>query len=290
MTRFFLLAAGLGVRARPLSNQLAKPAFPLAGRSFVARLLARLPVAPAMPGFINVCHLPGTVRAAIPAPPPSLTWIEEEKPTGSRVLRQSLDAGWDRLLVLNGDTWLEAPLAEMDRALDDSGAAAALLVRPDPQGRYTSLAIDADGALRKAPPRTCGTMYTGTALLTRRAVAAIESANFIADLAARRLPVRLVPYAGPWLDGGTPALYLEANLGFIARAGLPDAALISAGAHVERTARVTRSVVWPGAVVPAEATLDECLVMGGAAVPGGRHRRVLFSPAGATPLRQEGTR
>jgi len=283
MTRFFLLAAGLGVRARPLSNQLAKPAFPLAGRPFIARLLAPLSIGTAMPGFVNVCHLPGTVRAAIPAPHPPLAWIEEKEPTGSLVLRQALDADWDRLPALHGATWLEPPLAELHRVLDGSDAAA-LLVRPDPQGRYTSLTVDEAGALQMAPPRSGGTMYAGTALLTRPAVAAIESRNFIADLAARRLPVRLVPYAGPWLDGGTPALYLEANLDFIARAGLPDAALVSPGARVDRAARVTRSVVWPGAEVPAQAVLDECLVMGGAAVPRGPQRRMLFSPAGANPL------
>lgn len=284
MTRFFLLAAGLGVRARPLSDQLAKPAFPLAGHPFIARLLAPLSVGEVMPGFVNVCHLPGTVRAAIPAPHPPLAWIEEKEPTGSLVLRHALDADWDRLFVLNGDTWLEPPLAELRRALDGSDAAAALLVRPDPQGRYTSLTVDDTGTLLMAPPQSRGTMYAGTALLTRPAVAAIESRNFIADLATRRLPVRLVPYTGPWLDGGTPTLYLEANLDFIARAGLPDSALISPGARVDRAARVTRSVVWPGADVPAQAVLDECLVMGGAAVPGGPQRRMLFSPTGASPL------
>ncbi len=284
MTRFFLLAAGLGVRARPLSDQLAKPAFPLAGRSFAARLLDPLPTCGIDRGFINLCHLPETVRESLPRPGPLVHWIGETEPTGSLVLRKALDEPWEHLLALNGDTWQEPSWLEMEQALVRSKAAAALRVRSDPRGDYSALATDRDGVLRRLPPQAGATMYTGAALLTRRAVEAIESRNFITDLASRRLPVLLFPYQGPWLDGGSPGLYLRANLDFIANAGLPESTLISPAARVERGARVTRSVVWPGALVPAGAILDECLVMGKARPEPGFHRRMLFVPGGSWPI------
>ena len=62
--------------------------------------------------------------------------------------------------------------------------------------------------------------------------------------------LELIDHPGAFLDCGTPARYLAANL-----AASGGAAVVGAGARVEGT--VVRSVVWPGARVwPREALRD----------------------------------
>ena len=56
----------------------------------------------------------------------------------------------------------------------------------------------------------------------------------------------LVDHDGPFVDCGTPADYLRANL--LASGG---ASVIGPGAQVDPSAVVERSVVWAGAVVEA---------------------------------------
>lgn len=74
---------------------------------------------------------------------------------------------------------------------------------------------------------------------------------------------RVIDYGGFYLDCGTPADYLEANL-HAARAEAPGGSLIAAGAYVTGDVRdavigagarvegsVSRAVVWPGATIAA---------------------------------------
>ena len=47
--------------------------------------------------------------------------------------------------------------------------------------------------------------------------------------------------------------------------------------HLDRSARVTRSILWDDVSVGAGATLDECIVTDGVHVPAGSaHRRALL--------------
>jgi hypothetical protein len=73
---------------------------------------------------------------------------------------------------------------------------------------------------------------------------------------------------------GTPEDYLNAAL---ALAGAEDP--IAPGASVAPTARLTRTVVWPGATIGARVTLDDCIVLG-VAVPEGftASRAILAAP------------
>ncbi len=99
--------------------------------------------------------------------------------------------------------------------------------------------------------------YCGVALLPATAVGTLRAEpsglyEVLWGVAWARGELDLVTHHGPFVDCGTPADYLAANL--LASGG---ASVIGAGAIVDPTARVDRSVVWPGAAVgPRERLVD----------------------------------
>jgi mannose-1-phosphate guanylyltransferase/MurNAc alpha-1-phosphate uridylyltransferase len=82
--------------------------------------------------------------------------------------------------------------------------------------------------------------------------------------------LELVPYAGDYIDTGTPAHYLAANLHAVGgKAMIDDSAVVTgrcessvvgAGATVHGS--VTRCVVWPGATVAAGEDLLDAVRVG----------------------------
>jgi mannose-1-phosphate guanylyltransferase len=65
-----------------------------------------------------------------------------------------------------------------------------------------------------------------------------------------------------WIDAGTPATYLEANLALSAREG----GGVDATASIDRGATVGHSVIGPGVAVQAGAVVDGSVVLSGARV------------------------
>jgi NDP-sugar pyrophosphorylase family protein len=104
-----------------------------------------------------------------------------------------------------------------------------------------------------------------------------EPAETVAGLyremvAARPGAVRVWPAPTTFLDVGTPRDYLEAALRLGGDRRHPPAAAVSA--------RLARTVVWPGARVGDGAVLDDCIVAAGADVPAGFEARgAILAPA-----------
>ncbi|GAA4214952.1 NTP transferase domain-containing protein [Actinocatenispora rupis] len=234
-----VLAAGEGRRLRPLTELVPKPLCPVDGVPLLDRTLDRLAglgLAGAAHVAVNACyladaivaHLDGRVHVSV-EPPPALG-------TGGGVanLRDWI-AGRD-VLVCNADGYLAggAPYAELLAGW--AGDRPRLLVVPDAtRGDFPS-----------AGPRTL--RFAGASLAPWPLVAALPTGASELNVpwrhadAAGRLD--LVRYDGVFLDCGTPADYLAANLH--ASGG---ASVVGAGATVAGT--LTRSVVWPGATVRA---------------------------------------
>ena len=138
------------------------------------------------------------------------------------------------VLVVNADAWHTADLATFARSWD--GERSRLLTVHDP-----GLATWGDRA------------YAGAALLPWRLVRDLPdrpAGLWEASWRALRpgADLELVDHNGPFLDCGTPARYLAANLA--ASGGRP---VVGAGAVVEGS--LDRSVVWPGARVGATEAL-----------------------------------
>ena len=288
--KFFILAGGYGKRAEPLSLIKPKPAFPLGGVPLLARLLRQLRALGCRQGFINLHHLAGQVVVAA-GRGAGIRFFEETELSGSRVLQQALPFFSEWLLAVNGDTFLDIPLADLQRETRDPQVDGVLLARRDASGRYAGLRVGGDGFLEGTAPASArgGLMYAGAGLFRKRAVAMIDETNFFASIRRRSLRFKIVPYDGIWLDIGTPASYFLANWEYLAQRspwnGSPQPAnALSPHVAISRRARVERSVLWENTRVGPGVQLSECIVTGDLELREASHSRQVITRLGVSPL------
>ena len=282
--KFFILAGGYGKRAEPLSMIKPKAAFPLNGVPLLTLLLRQLRAQDCSEGFINLHHLGEQVVAAAGAGR-GIRFIPEKKLSGSRMLRLALPYFSDWLLVINGDTFLEIPLAGLLEKAAATDADGILLVRADPAQRYAGLRISEDGFLDCAGPQPGpGLMYAGAALFRKRAVARIDDSNFFSSIRKNRLRFQSVLYTGIWLDFGTPELYFRANWEYQAHCSGRPANALSENVEISAQARVERSVLWENTRIGPGVELSECIVTGNLQLENTRQRGRIISREGIFPL------
>ncbi|MBN2347006.1 MAG: NTP transferase domain-containing protein [Candidatus Aminicenantes bacterium] len=281
---FFILAAGYGKRAEPLSRIRPKPAFPLDGTPLVRRLLRHLRALGCRKGLINLHHLGDQVVAAA-GPAAGIRFIQEEEPSGSRVLRRALPFFSEWLLVVNGDTLFEVPLAEMARRAADPQVDGVLAVRGDASGRYARLLCSGDEFLESAAPRAGpGLMYAGAALFRRRAVSRIDDGSFFSSIRRHRLRFKVVACAGAWLDVGTPASYFQANWDCMAWRGRGRENALCRRVAISSRAHVEHSVLWEGTRIGPGARLSQCIVTGDLELKDASYCGQIVSRLGVFPL------
>ncbi|MCU0236328.1 MAG: NDP-sugar synthase [Acidobacteria bacterium] len=284
--KYFILAGGYGKRAEPLSRCKPKPAFPLGGVPLIALLLDQLRALGCAAGFVNLHHLGDQVVAAA-GDGGGVRFIREERLSGSRVLSQALPFFSRQLLALNGDTYLEIPLAELQRRAADPRLDGVLLARSDRSGRYARLICAGDDFQESAAPAPAGQealMYAGAALFKRSAVAKIDEDNFFASIRRHRLRFQVVRYDGIWLDIGTPASYFQANWEYMAHRAQTGGNALSPGVTISPAARVQRSVLWEDTRVGPGASLDSCIVTNGVELGDAAHSGRIVTPGGTFPL------
>jgi N-acetyl-alpha-D-muramate 1-phosphate uridylyltransferase len=234
-----VLAAGLGTRLRPLTDLRPKALCPVGDVPLVDLALERL--APVTSSVAVNVHAGRELMESHLARRVHLSF-EEPEPLGTAGalgrLRDWIDGRG--VLVTNVDAWHRADLSGLVAGWD--GERIRMLVAGDP------------GAGLGTSPRICATLmpWSEVAPLEPEPSGLYEVSWGRAD-AERR--VELVGYDGPWVDCGTPADYLAANL-----AASGGRSVVGRGAVVE--GRVTRSVVWPGATVGPREHLVEAVRVG----------------------------
>lgn len=283
---FFILAGGYGQRAEPLSLVKPKPAFPLAGVPLIALLLDWLRGLGCAAGFVNLHHLGAQVIAAAGAAA-DIRFIEETELSGSCVLTRALPFLNGELLVVNGDTFMEVPLATLARRARAPEVDGVLLTRLDRSGRYPRLLCEGDRFLDRTSPAPVGEaslMYAGAALLKKRAVARIDEINFFSSISRQRLNFQVVPYDGIWLDIGTPCSYLRAHGDYMAWRDRAGDNGLSPGVEISPAARVQRSILWDNTRVLPGVSLSSCIVTGDLVLKSGDYSRQIVSSLGVFPL------
>jgi mannose-1-phosphate guanylyltransferase len=302
--RALVLAAGLGTRLRPLTDEQPKPLLAVLGVPLLARTLQALVRAGCEAAAINLHHLPEAIPAALgdrfgPMP---LVYSREDPILGTGgallPLRDFLIAG-DPVVILNGDSLCAWPLRQLlqrHRRAVRQGARATLLLagRPDPRRFGGGVAIDEQGWVTGVRgERTYGRVarrlvFAGAhalapALLERLPDGPSDSMTALYEplLAAGERLAAEVTWR-PWHDLGTPERYRTALLDLVERAGLAD--WHAADAHIGAGARVRRSVLEAGARVLPAAQVDASVLMTGASVGlGARLVRVVVAPHTSVP-------
>jgi len=258
-----VLAAGEGHRLRPITNFVPKALCPVGNVPLLDRVLARLEAHGLCgPGdvAVNACYLADRVvehvggRAHVsvePGPhplgtagavPPLRDWIG--------------DRG---LLIGNADTYLSGSGTDIAALLAGwSGDMVRILVVP----------------AGDRPAEFGDQRFAGFSLLPPAVVAALPPgpSDLILDAwrpAERAGRLEVVPYDGLYLDTGTPADFLAANLHAAGSSLVDPSALVTGtvvdsvvGAGAMVLGSVTRSVVFPGAMVAAGEHLTDAIRVG----------------------------
>jgi mannose-1-phosphate guanylyltransferase len=267
-----ILAAGLGTRLRPLTNELPKPLLPLGDRPVLAHVVAALQRAGLEGAVVNSHHLPELLSAFTATCPFILHTVHEPEIRGTAggVAGARPFLGEGPLIVSNADLVSEPPVTALLEGARRSGFAMALAARPRGEGR---VGLGADGRVVRLRDRSfgeeaCGADYLSVAGLAADVVRALpERGCLVADVALPRLargePIEGVLVEGPWLSiGDGLGDYLEANQRWLAGAG--RASFVAASARVGEGVALERSIVGEAAEVSGSGTVEGSVIWPGA--------------------------
>lgn len=213
-----VLAAGLGLRMRPITLTRPKPLVEVAGRSMLDRALDAL-VAAGVAEIVVNCHWLGEQIAAHLAGRPGITLSPEAEllETGGGVARALPRLGDAAFYVVNADIlWRDGAVPALDRlraAWDETALDALLLLHPvaravgyDGVGDFF---LGVDGIpCRRGAAESAPYLFTGVQILHPRLFAAAPTGRFSLNLlydralAAGRLGA--IVHDGDWFHVGTP--------------------------------------------------------------------------------------
>lgn len=280
-----ILAAGLGTRLAPLTDQLPKPMVPVLGVPNIVRIIQRLKAADIREVVINTHWLGDTLETFLGNGDKFDVDIAYSREnvllgTGGGIKKALPLLGEYPFLVVNGDA-LFAPDFKATAAFHRAHSAlATLVVRRDPAAEtYGAVGLDESGRVRRlvwaGDPEGAveSFMFTGMHVLNPAIgdllpdEGCIVRKTYIPLLEANE-PLFGLPVDGYFCDLGTPERYLQANVR-LAR-GLdrvadisspPGGVYIGSDAHIADTARLS-----PGTVIGADAIVGDGLSLKNAVV------------------------
>jgi D-glycero-alpha-D-manno-heptose 1-phosphate guanylyltransferase len=212
-----VLAGGLGTRLASRLHGLPKPMAPVAGRPFLEILLTQLRRSGCTRVLLSVGHKQTAIQDHFGAAfhGMALDYVIESVPlgTGGAIRLALAQAREESVLVLNGDTFLDADYTDLLRFHESEGATVTLAVVPrDDVSRYGSVTIE-DGHIvgfQEKGSSGPGFISAGTYVLSRNlawpsALAekfSVERDFFVPEVA--RLRPAAYKVDGFFLDIGIP--------------------------------------------------------------------------------------
>ena len=280
-----MLTAGLGTRLRPLTDLLAKPALPVAGKPLVSRILESLARQGVTDAVLNLSHLPSTITAIVGDGSQfglRVRYSWEQPVLGSAGgPRHALSViGAPRFLIVNGDTLTDVSLGDLARSHAASGAAVTMAMVPHPApDRYGGVSVGDDGRVLRFSGRTErpeGALwhFIGAQVVEASVFAGLpdnepaESVGGIYKELVQAGKVHAYRSNAMFRDIGRPQEYLETTFAVARDEGATRDVVVERGAHVADGAQLDRGIVWDGSRVPADARLTNCVVAGATVPPG----------------------
>jgi mannose-1-phosphate guanylyltransferase/MurNAc alpha-1-phosphate uridylyltransferase len=260
-----VLAAGEGRRLRPLTNLLPKALCPVGNVALLDRALCRLAgIGLSGPAdvAVNAAYLADQIEDSVGGR--AHVSVEPDGPLGTAGGVGNL-RGWiggRGALVGNADAYLahagRRPGKDVAALLDgwtgDTVRMLTLPVMPGDTGGFS------------------GRRFAGFSLLPWRYIRDLSAGqgslvHAVWRPAEARGELELIGYGGVYIDSGTPADYLRANLHAAGGQNMVDASATVAGdaescvigAHAAVAGRATRCVIWPHARVTASESLTDAI-------------------------------
>jgi len=293
-----IVAAGLGLRLRPLTRLRPKPALPVGGVPLIAYTLAWLRAHGVTEVAINVHHLPEILESAALAhcpPGMQIRFSREETllDTGGGISRlSSFLRESDPCVLVSGDMLIDADLGALIARHRHNGDAITLLLREEARMRdFGSIGVDGSGRVRRIATRLdLGSeeragLYTWVNVVSPRAFDSLPARSTFSHLDDWIAPLLRggandirgeLDLACTWEPVGTLPEYLRANLEppelsyleFLhppidSRTFGKRDLVVGAGAQVSPKANLRASVVWDGETVAAGVRGENGVFAGG---------------------------
>lgn len=227
-TRAMIMAAGLGTRMRPLTDDRPKPLIKVAGKTLIDHTLDRAVAAGVTLAVINVHYKADMVKAHLAKRKDVEIRFSEETDallgTGGGVVKAMPHFGQEPFFIMNSDSiWVEGFGHALDRMKDrwnpdtmDGLLLMATMVSAIGYEGSGDFNMDPEGHLsRVGEQRLSPFAYPGVQIVHPRMFASAPAGNFSTNrmwdiaIAARRLyGIRL---DGVWIHVGTPEALKEAE-------------------------------------------------------------------------------
>jgi len=286
-----VLAAGLGTRLRPYSLLRPKPLFPVVGEPLLLRIIRQLRDAGFSTIVVNAYHLAEQIVDSL-ADQPGIILQQEaiELGTGGGLRLALPHFDEEPFLVTNGDIWHDLDYGAIFTAHCQGGMPITMVMHDCP--RFNTVTVVGDEVRAFARDDQAASAFsseaklmafTGIHVVDPTVIRPIPPGGFasIIDRYAHHIRtggrIRSLPVSGhQWTDIGTVADYLALHgtllstpqptfrLGPGVSVGrevtLEEWGYVGAGARLGDGVKLSRVVVWDGAVVPAGAVWRDCLV------------------------------
>jgi N-acetyl-alpha-D-muramate 1-phosphate uridylyltransferase len=233
--RAMVLAAGIGIRMRPLTDRMPKPLVRVGGRALIDYVLDRLAEAGVERAVVNVHHFADQIERHLDGRQRPQVIISDEREqlldTGGGIVKSLASLGNDPFFLVNADTiWIEGVRPNLERlaaAFDPAKMDCLLLLAPTAtsigyEGRG-DFALAPDGRLRRRGEREIVPfVYAGAGILAPalfdNAPAAPFSLTRLFDRAEAQGRLYGLRLEGLWMHVGTPAAIAEAEAAILASA------------------------------------------------------------------------
>ncbi|MDR1759202.1 MAG: NTP transferase domain-containing protein [Fibrobacter sp.] len=275
----FILAAGLGTRLNPLTQQMPKPLVPIVDQTILGHQRQLVQTLGNVPVHINAHHLANQVETAALQLGFERVWKEfpEILGTGGPLHRFYKEGGRGDLLVLNSDCYCKFDLEKFICNAENSGADVALLAVDF--APVNTLVVNENGFL-SGVKNYCGEerglslTFSGVSWYSERALREIrESEKNAVHFWKREIERGNLPWVDMsqkdslWIDMGTPQGLWNATCARLDELGLdswihPEHPLAASG-WIKHS---SRSVVQKNVQVNASVRLKNVLLLDGANV------------------------
>jgi MurNAc alpha-1-phosphate uridylyltransferase len=232
-TRAMVLAAGLGVRMRPLTDRMPKPLVSVAGTPLLDHVLDKLADAGVSDAVVNVHYLPDQIIDHVAQRTRPKVIISDERDavlgTGGGVVKALPLLGDAPFFHLNADTlWIDGVrpnLTRLAEAFDPARMDILLLMAPTANSIGYSgsgdYAMAPDGALhRRKEHQVVPFVYAGAAILSPQLFADAPKGEFslikLFDRAGEQERLFGLRLDGVWMHVGTPDAVRAAEDAFLA--------------------------------------------------------------------------
>ncbi len=231
-SKAMVLAAGLGLRMRPLTDHMPKPLIPVADRPLLDHVLDKLAAAGVTEAVVNVHYLPDQIIDHVASRTNPRVSISDERDqvlgTGGGVVKALPLVGAEPFFLVNSDTmWIDGVRSNLTRlaeTFDPERMDILLLMAPTASsigyGGRGDYAMLPDGALRKRREhQVVPFVYAGAAILSPSIFADAPKGEFsltrMFDAANEQERLFGLRLDGVWMHVGTPDAITAAEDAFL---------------------------------------------------------------------------